>query len=310
MATLPSWCIKKPTVLFDLHNGKKSESNPCILKQNFQELQSRFSDYQHIFTDGSKDDDKVGCAYVSKDAQQTLRLPDGSSIFTAEAKAVDLALDYITTCRLKKFVIFSDSLSVLKALNHTSSKNHQIQKIIEKIHEISKSKEIILCWLPSHIGISGNESADRKAKESLSQIPSDFKIPFNNFKPFISKYILSKWQTSWNGAVFNKLHAIEPNISKKSYIPRLSRKEDVVLTRLRIGHTRLTHSYLLQREEQPVCIGCNEPLTVKHILVDCVDFLQTRNMFFRVNNLKQVFQDVPVDNIILFLKMIRLYNKI
>ena len=113
-----------------------------------------------------------------------------------------------------------------------------------------------------------------------------------------------------NGAVFNKLHAIEPNISKKSYIPRLSRKEDVVLTRLRIGHTRLTHSYLLQREEQPVCIGCNEPLTVKHIVVDCVDFLQTRNMFFRVNNLKQVFQDVPVDNIILFLKMIRLYNKI
>ena len=64
-------------VLFDLHNGKKSESNPCILKQNFQELQSRFSDYQHVFTDGSKDSDKVGCAYVSKDAQQTLRLPDG-----------------------------------------------------------------------------------------------------------------------------------------------------------------------------------------------------------------------------------------
>ena len=286
MATLPSWCVKKPTVLFDLHNGKKSESNPCILKQNFQELQSRFSDYQHIFTDGSKDDDKVGCAYVSKDAQQTLRLPDGSSIFTAEAKAVDLALDYITTCRLKQFVIFSDSLSVLKALNHTSSKNHQIQKIIEKIHEISKSKEIILCWLPSHIGISGNESADRKAKESLSQIPSDFKIPFNNFKPFINKYILSKWQTSWNGAVFNKLHAIEPNISKKSYIPRLSRKEDVVLTRLRIGHTRLTHSYLLQREEQPVCIGCNEPLTVKHILVDCVDFLQTTRNGFKFSKSK------------------------
>ena len=129
MATLPSWCVKKPTVLFDLHNGKKSESNPCILKQNFQELQSRFSDCQHVFTDGSKDGDKVGCAYVSKDAQQTLRLPDGSSIFTAEAKAVDLALDYITTCRLKKNVIFSDSLSVLKALNHTSSKKSSNSKI-------------------------------------------------------------------------------------------------------------------------------------------------------------------------------------
>ena len=65
------------------------------------------------------------------------------------------------------------------------------------------------------IGISGNESADRKAKESLSQIPSDFKIPSNNFKPFINKYILSKWQASWDGEICNKLHALEPIIKKK-----------------------------------------------------------------------------------------------
>ena len=150
IATIPSWCIKKPPVLFDLHNGKKSESNSFILKQNFQELQSRLSDYQHVLTAGSKDGDKLGCSYISKDVQQTLHLPDGSSIFTAEAKAIDLALDYITTSRIKKFVIFSDSLSVLKALNHPSSKTPQIQNLTEKIHEISKSNEIILCWLPSH----------------------------------------------------------------------------------------------------------------------------------------------------------------
>ena len=92
------------------------------------------------------------------------------------------------------------------------------------MHEISKSKEILSCWLPSHIGISGNESADRKAKESLSQIPSDFKIPFNNFKPFINRYVLSKWQTSWNGAVFNKLHAVEPNIIKKKLHTSIAQK--------------------------------------------------------------------------------------
>ena len=32
--------------------------------------------------------------------------------------------------------IFSDSLSVLKAINHTSSKNQQIQKLIENCHEL------------------------------------------------------------------------------------------------------------------------------------------------------------------------------
>ena len=61
------------------------------------------------------------------------RIPDDSSIFTAEAKAVDLALDFIKTCDTNnKFIIFSHSLSVLKALNHTSSKNPQIKKILEQ----------------------------------------------------------------------------------------------------------------------------------------------------------------------------------
>ena len=100
-------------------------------------------DYKHIYTDGSKDDMKVGWAVVSDDFSETMRIQDdfsetmriqdGSSIFTAEAKAIDLALDHIADCETSnKFIIFSDSLSVLKSLDHTSSKNPQIQKLLEK----------------------------------------------------------------------------------------------------------------------------------------------------------------------------------
>ncbi|MCG8078476.1 MAG: reverse transcriptase-like protein, partial [Candidatus Thiodiazotropha taylori] len=309
-AEIPSWCIKKPTIIFDLHDGKKSESNQDLLKQNFQILQSRYNDYQQVYTDGSKDGDKVGCAYVSKDTHQTLRLPDGSSIFTAEAKAIDLALEFVSTSKIQKTIIFSDSLSVLKALDHSSSKNPQIQKLIEKHHEISKTKQILFCWLPSHIGIRGNEYADKKAKESLNLDPTIFKIPFNNFKPFINKYILSKWQVSWDREIYNKLHAINPVVGTKCSPSRFSRREDVVLTRLRIGHTRLTQSYLFKGEDQPTCIGCNQPFTVQHILLDCVDFSLSRDLYFNVNTLQQLFQDVPVDNIISFLKDIRIFNKI
>ena len=71
-------------------------------------------------------------------------------------KAVHLALDFISTCDANnKFIIFSDSLSVLKAMNHTSSKNPQIQKLLEKCHELLANKEIVLCWIPSHIGSTG-----------------------------------------------------------------------------------------------------------------------------------------------------------
>ena len=52
---------------------------------------------------------------------------DGSSVFTTEAKTINLALDLVDNCNSHdKFIIFSDSLSVLRALNHTSSKNPQI----------------------------------------------------------------------------------------------------------------------------------------------------------------------------------------
>ena len=62
-----------------------------------------------------------------------------------------MALDYVRNNSLdNKFVIFSDSLSVLESLNHTSSKNPKIQNLIETHHELSRTKESLLapqpCW--------------------------------------------------------------------------------------------------------------------------------------------------------------------
>ena len=230
-------------------------------------MQSRYKNYQQLYTDGSKEDSKVGCAVISDNHSNMQRIPDDSSIFTAEAKAIDLALDFISTCDANnKFIIFSDSLSVLKAMNHTSSKNPQIQKLLEKCHELLAYKEIAVCWIPSHIGIQGNEMVDKQAKTSLSLEPTSFKIPFSNFKPSINKYILEEWQTSWNNSIGNKLLDIKPTIGEYQSVVRNIRREEVVLARLRIGHTRVTHSYLLQGEELPQCVGCDAPFTVRHFI--------------------------------------------
>ena len=113
--------------------------------------------------------------YDVKDSVMIVGLSPPFLIFTAEAKAIDLAFDFITTCDASnKFIIFSDSLSVLKAMNHASSKNPQIQKLLEKCHELLAYKEIALCWIPSHIGIQGNEMVDKQAKTSLSLEPTFF----------------------------------------------------------------------------------------------------------------------------------------
>ena len=52
------------------------------------------------------------------------------------------------------------SKPILSHPSNTSSKNPQIQKLLEKCHELLAYKEIVLCWNPSHIGIQGNEMVD------------------------------------------------------------------------------------------------------------------------------------------------------
>ena len=71
--------------------GKKSESNPHILKGDFRRLQSRYKKCQQVYNDGLNEDSKVCLAVISGNHSNTQRIPDDSSIFNAEAKAVDLA---------------------------------------------------------------------------------------------------------------------------------------------------------------------------------------------------------------------------
>ena len=103
---IPSWCIRKPSIVFSPHSGKKSETNPDLLKQDFHELQLYYADYKHIDTDGPKDKERVGCAVLRENDHKTMRIPDGSSIFTAEAKAIDLALDLVDNCNSRINLLF------------------------------------------------------------------------------------------------------------------------------------------------------------------------------------------------------------
>jgi len=40
----------------------------------------------------------------------------------------------------------------------------------------------------------------------------------------------------------------------------------------------LTHSYLLNNEERPKCIPCNSNYSLKHVLIDCVDVADVRQI--------------------------------
>ena len=88
------------------------------------------------------------------------------------------------------------------------------------------------------------------------------------------------WQDSWDLQIHNKLHEIHSLVFKTPCSYGLTRKEQVILTRCRIWHSRLTHSYLLYNEEPPECITCNSNYTLKHVLIDYVDVAEVRRTFY------------------------------
>ena len=134
------------------------------------EIRDRYRDYIPVYTDGSRDGNYVACATVfPSDTTFFMRLPNSASIFTAEIWAIIKVLEEIKNNYASKFIIFSDSLSCFQALLYMKLEHPLIGTAIGKCVFLNiANKNIILCWVPSHVGIRGNENADSAAKSPLA----------------------------------------------------------------------------------------------------------------------------------------------
>ena len=133
----------------------------------------------------SKQDEKVASAAVSVEGtQKSVRLPDTSSIYTAELRALLLALEIIESSEKKHFVIFSDSLSTMQALKNRNPNHPLITKIFSWLSNLTVhlNMTIFFCWIPGHIGIPRNEQADELAKRAIDLDVSDEPIFYNDLK--------------------------------------------------------------------------------------------------------------------------------
>ena len=142
-------------------------------------------------------------------------------------------------------VIYSDSISCLQAIEGEDTENPFICHIMNLLWLLSdKGTHVRFCWVPSHCGIEGNERVDQLAKETLDQdIDPLASIHYTDMKPLVNSYIQKLVQTKCDVAV----HSIDPYLVKPTLEPlmkfqHLTRAEEVVITRLRIGHTKATKS--------------------------------------------------------------------
>jgi len=159
------------------------------------------------------------------------------------------------------------------------------------------------------VGILGTEEEDAAAKTALSLSVTPMTLPATDMYPDITKLIFDEWQEVWNCYAGNKLHAIRPTVGGYKQKTCLSRRDSVLLNRLCIGHTRLTHSFLLSGDDLPECGTCQCPLTVKHILVECVDLKDVRNKQFVACSVKDLFNNVEAQKIIDFIKETYFYKQ-
>ena len=180
------------------------------------------------------------------------RLPDNSTIFAAKATAITLALNYyryIDPVR-HDVVVYSDSLSCLQAIESEDTENPLICHILNLLWLLSdKGTYVRFCWIPSHCGIAGNETVDELAKESLKlDINRSASVHYADLKPLVNSYIQGLVQTKWDVSIHGRdLYLLKATLGPPKKFEHLTRSDEVVITRILIGHTKATKSHILSR---------------------------------------------------------------
>ena len=96
---VPIWDSEPVTVDFTSSEFDKSSTSSTVFKSRFNEVKQKYLDFCHIYTDGSK----------------------------VETKAVT----YVKVSTRESFVIFSDSMAVLQAIESQESKNALVNRVLQ-----------------------------------------------------------------------------------------------------------------------------------------------------------------------------------
>jgi len=307
--TTPTWAFNFSNINKSLHISLKPNTSPIVYYKKFLEMKDSLKQHTFLYTDGSKSDSGVAFSVTStQDIITQQMLPPYSSIFTAEISAILYACRYAEKQK-GKFAICSDSLAALTALENPNNHSYytlEIRKIISKYKH-----KFTLIWVPGHCGIIGNELADQAAKQALTLpliLEKNHNIP--DTLKYISKYMKTQYELVWNNT---SPHYKLTNPKKQNNIetlnPTISRIDIIKFMRLRIGHTKLTHSHLFDKTPHPTCQPCNHNLSLHHIFLECPLYTEHRQKLLQ-KTLEEIVDPKNIVTTIQFLKSIKLYNSI
>ena len=277
--TTSPWLLHPPKIRYDI--TKLPKSNNIVFRKHILELIAEFPNFILCVTDGSKINQRTAYAYSINNHIHSARIRNSATVYSAELNAILACLSHLSVMPPNNYLLLTDSLSSLKSLQDPFSTNPLIQRIqlfLDSLHSIKSC--VIFVWIPGHIGLPQHDLVDQAAKQatSLPKITDPILSPASDLKIFYRTLIQKLWSQNWENQLENKLRKIKNYPSPWSTSYRSNRREEIILARLRIGHTRLTHSFLLLNLfSPPSCPHCGEEnLSVQHFF-SCPSLHQIRS---------------------------------
>ncbi|KAF5364572.1 hypothetical protein D9758_005527 [Tetrapyrgos nigripes] len=153
------------------------------------------------------------------------------------------------------------------------------QYIIDEIHRVTDeiltdtSLQLLLTWVPGHMGLNGNEQADGEAKKAArgdtggTQLLPLFlrgrTLPasVSALKQQFHASLIERWEKDFTKSRrLQRFSAYEPRGVRSHFIhltDKLSRRQTSILVQLHTGHVPLnSHLYRISRSETPNCPNC------------------------------------------------------
>ena len=260
-------------------------------KEEYQDyIEENFKSYNKVYCDGSKilDGEKSTASGMYVEAEEKVicwKMRPEHTVMCAELFAIYQALRYIENEEVATgTIIFTDSRSSIQLLIGTDRKYLNIaEKIRVLLLKVNVTRRVIVHWIKAHIGIRGNEIADKAAKmghrqDKMVWLNLEKEELLNTLK---QKYI-NYWNTYWKETVSftgkgKHLENIRESV-QSIYNPKFKeRRKEIVMNRLRIGHAGVKqYLFRFNMSQEETCDDCHVPETIEHLLMNCKKYKEER----------------------------------
>ncbi len=176
----------------------------------------------------------------------------------------------------------TDSMAVLVSLQSLETNNWHFNRSHDQVIQFTTGgNNNSIMWVPAHVGIQGNEETDEIAKELLKMKEPNRNISLSRSegKHFILEACNKKRQTVWDSCHTGRhCYKVQRTTKKGKIIHNLSRREQVIFTHLRTGHSNLTHTlHIIGKHNSGLCDVCLIE-TVEHVLKKSKAYIKKRRI--------------------------------